>query len=313
MSPTVSMVTPFFNTGEYLEQCLESVLAQTFEDFEYVLVDNHSTDQGAEIAADYAAKDERIRLTKPPRFLPQCDNFNYALRQISPASAYCKMVLADDWLYPQCLAEMVAVAEANPTIGLVSSYCLADTTVWGAGLPVDRSVFGGHEVARAHLLDGTFPYGNQSTVMYRADIVRRSPAFFTNRTVFFDTDAALRILATDDFGFIHQVLSYFRVHPESITTQTKGYKPEAADYLIALRTHGPTFLSAAELRKRVPAAENWVYDGLGRQWLHELVAARDDRYWDYQTRCLAAAGMSLETRRVWKGAVRTLALSLLGR
>src|SRR6185369_8345906 len=197
MSPTVSMVTPFFNTGYYLEQCLESVLAQTFEDFEYVLVDNHSTDQGAEIAADYAAKDERIRLTKPPRFLPQCDNFNYALRQISPASAYCKMVLADDWLYPQCLAEMVAVAEANPTIGLVSSYWLADTTVWGAGLPVDRSVCGGHEVARAHLRDGTFPSGHQSTVMYRAAIVRRSPAFFTNRTVFFDTDAALRILATD--------------------------------------------------------------------------------------------------------------------
>ena len=49
MSPTVSVVTPFYNTGEYLEECIESVLAQTFDNFEYILVDNHSTDRGREM------------------------------------------------------------------------------------------------------------------------------------------------------------------------------------------------------------------------------------------------------------------------
>ena len=143
MPPTISVVTPFYNTAEYLAQCIDSVLDQTFDDFEYVLVDNHSTDGGGELARSYADKDERIRVFSPPEFLSQCDNFNFALRQMSPTSAYCKMVLADDWLYPQCLAEMVALAEAHPNIGLVSSYSLAGTELWGAGYPSNASVYSG--------------------------------------------------------------------------------------------------------------------------------------------------------------------------
>ena len=91
---------------------------------------------------------------------------------------------------------MVAVAEAHPTVGIVSSYSLADATLWGAGLPVDRAVYSGREVARAHSIEGVFPMGTNSTVMYRADIVRRQPAFYREPTVFFDTDAALRVPRT---------------------------------------------------------------------------------------------------------------------
>ena len=75
----------------------------------------------------------------------------------------------------------------------------------------------------------TFLFGNHSTVMYRSDIVRGTDPFYTASSVFFDTDAALRILADNDFGFIHQVLSYLRVHPGSITARTSGYSPVAAD------------------------------------------------------------------------------------
>ena len=112
-APTVSVVTPFYNTGTFLAQCIRSVLAQTFQDFEYILVDNQSTDDGGRIAAEFAAQHDQIKLIRTPRFLSQVDNFNFALRQISPESTYCKMVLADDWLYPQCLADMVALADAH--------------------------------------------------------------------------------------------------------------------------------------------------------------------------------------------------------
>ena len=154
-APLVSVVTPFYNTAEYLEQCIRSVLGQTLVDFEYILVDNCSTDGGGEIARRFAAIDDRIRVISPPTFLSQCDNFNFALNQISPGSTYCKMVLADDWIYPQCLAEMVALADEHPSIGLVSSYTIFGTAVQGAGLPVDRSVYSGREIARLHLLEGT--------------------------------------------------------------------------------------------------------------------------------------------------------------
>ena len=60
----VSVVTPFYNTAPYLAQCIESVLAQTYPHFEYILMDNCSTDGSAEIAETYARRDSRIRLIR---------------------------------------------------------------------------------------------------------------------------------------------------------------------------------------------------------------------------------------------------------
>ena len=95
--PAVSVVTPFHNTAPYLAQCIESVLAQTFTDFEYVLVDNQSTDGSSEIAERYAAKDARIRLQRTDRLLPQVQNYNFALSRISPGTRWCKLVQAAWW------------------------------------------------------------------------------------------------------------------------------------------------------------------------------------------------------------------------
>ena len=51
-------------------------------------------------------------------------NWNHALRKISPNSKYCKIVHADDWIFPQCIEQMVSVAERNPSVGIVGSYGL---------------------------------------------------------------------------------------------------------------------------------------------------------------------------------------------
>ena len=114
---------PVFAGNEipYLEECIRSVLAQSHQDFEYIICNNHSTDRSGEIAADYASKDSRIRVVSPPEFSPQAKNFNFALREISGRSKYCKMLLSDDWMYPQCLRQMIDVAEPNPRIALVSA------------------------------------------------------------------------------------------------------------------------------------------------------------------------------------------------
>jgi glycosyltransferase involved in cell wall biosynthesis len=65
----VSVVTPVYNTGEYLEAAILSVLAQSYRNFEYIICNNHSTDETAEIAARFAASDPRIRVVSPPAFL----------------------------------------------------------------------------------------------------------------------------------------------------------------------------------------------------------------------------------------------------
>src|SRR5689334_22568773 len=106
-TPLVSIVTPMYNEAEHIAECIESVLAQTYQNWEYTIVDNCSTDRSPEIASRYAERDDRIRLLKNVEFLPAIPNHNAALRQISPASKYCKVVFADDWIFPNCLEQMV--------------------------------------------------------------------------------------------------------------------------------------------------------------------------------------------------------------
>ena len=107
--PVVSVITPVYNGEEYLAECIESVLAQTYQNWDYTIVNNCSTDRTLEIAQAFASRDRRIRIHTNDRFAPVIENHNIALRQISPASKYCKVVFADDWLFPRCIEEMVRV------------------------------------------------------------------------------------------------------------------------------------------------------------------------------------------------------------
>src|SRR5882762_4604970 len=122
--PLVSIVTPVYNGAEFLAECIESVLAQTYQNWDYTIVDNCSTDGTGEIARRYVAKDSRIRLHENQKFLRAIPNHNNAFRHISPNSKYCKVVFGDDWIFPECIEQMVAVAEEHPSIGIVSAYAL---------------------------------------------------------------------------------------------------------------------------------------------------------------------------------------------
>src|SRR5215831_10677015 len=109
--PLVSVVTPFYNTTRYLAQCIESVLTQSYSEFEYILMDNCSTDGSGKIAEAYARRDPRIRLIRCSEFVSQLQNYNRALNEISDASRYCKILQADDYIFPQCLELMVQAFE----------------------------------------------------------------------------------------------------------------------------------------------------------------------------------------------------------
>ncbi len=98
--PLVSVVTPVYNGEKYLVECIESVLAQSYRNWEYVIINNCSTDGTLAIAEGYMQRDTRIRIVNNQEFLPQIANWNHALRQISPQSQFCKIVHADDLALP---------------------------------------------------------------------------------------------------------------------------------------------------------------------------------------------------------------------
>jgi len=246
--PLVSVVTPVYNGAEFLPECIESVLAQTYQNWEYTIVDNCSTDGTVEIAKRYAAKDSRIRLHQNAEFLRAIPNHNHAFRQISPDSKYCKVVFGDDWIFPECLEQMVAVAEAYPSVGLVGAYSLEGKKVAWTGLPYPSHMVPGRQICRLHLLDHLYVFGAATNVMYRSDLVRERSAFYNENNIHADTEVCFDLLRSSDFGFVHQVLTATRVREQSLTSMSHDLQTSFSGTLHVLAAYGRDYLSEEEFR-----------------------------------------------------------------
>ncbi|MET0326682.1 MAG: glycosyltransferase family A protein [Ilumatobacteraceae bacterium] len=305
--PLVTVITPVYNTGEYLEEAIQSVLAQTYDNWRYVISDNHSTDDTAAIAARYAELDPRITIVRPPTFLAQVHHFNFALEHLDGDSTYCKVLLADDKMLPACLAEMIEVAETSDHIGLVGSYRLIETEAAGFGIPLGVTDVPGRVAGRLHLIGRVYPFGTPSSVMYRASEVRaRNPTFYPVDRIYFDSDAAFEIVSGADLGFVHQVLTFSRFQPDSITHRERTLYSGELDRVLCLAGYGERFLDADELRRATAEARRSYYEKLGREWLLDRFRRRRTELWDYHTGRLATIGATVERRELWKGAGRAI-------
>jgi glycosyltransferase involved in cell wall biosynthesis len=295
--PLVSVVTPVYNGEKYLAECIESVLAQTHDNWEYVIVNNRSTDRSLEIAQRYAQQDARVRIHNNAEFLGLMQNWNHALRQISPESKYCKVVHADDWLFPACIAEMVRVAEANPTVGIVGSYVLEGARVKCDGLPYPSTIVSGHEICRLSMRpDGPYVFGSPTSLLIRSDFIRSRGAFYSEsslyegvQNVYADVEACYEILQEVDFGFVHQVLTYTRTHGESQTSIHHRLNTGILGKLAVLTKFGPVCLSAEEYEERLEQRIQGYYAFLGRSALQR----KGKEFWDYHRVGLKNLGFSL--------------------
>ena len=252
--PLVSVVTPVYNGEKYLSECIESVLAQTYSNWEYVVVDNRSTDRSLEIAQRYERQDARIRVHRNTEFLGMLQNWNHALRQIGPESKYCKVVHADDILFPECLARMVELSEQHPSVGLVAAYRLK-----GAEVDLDRlipypvTVVSGRDVCRASLTGAPYVFGTPTSVLMRSDLVRAREAFYNEGNLHADTEACYDVLQESDFGFVHQVLTYTREHEEAMTSFATRTRTPIAGRLVLFAKYGPVFLDRDDYEYRLAA------------------------------------------------------------
>jgi len=296
--PAVSIITPVYNGEEYLEECIESVLAQTYQNWDYTIVNNCSTDCTLEIAQRYAAKDPRIRIHNNPKFLPALANHNYALRQISVASKYCKMVFGDDWLFPECLERMVALAEASPSVGIVAAYGLQGSTVMWTGLPYPSTVVPGREACRQRLMNGPYVFGTATSRMYLAAVVRSRDPFYNEANVHCDSEVCFQIFQSWDFGFIHQVLSYTRApDDDSLTGAANRLHTLESSTLYELITYGPVFLTPEELGACLTTKFDEYYAFLA----HSVLEGGES--WPFHQKKLNEFGLKLDRGRLAKAVV----------
>lgn len=111
-TPTLCIGMPVYNGETYIEEALDSVLGQTYTDFEVVIVDNASTDRTREIAEAYVVTDPRVRYVRNEVNLGAAVNFNLALEHCR--SPFFKWVAVDDPVGPTMFERCMAALEANP-------------------------------------------------------------------------------------------------------------------------------------------------------------------------------------------------------
>lgn len=117
--PKLSIGLPVYNGEEYLRQAIDSILQQTFTDYELIISDNASVDGTAQICADYARKDARVRYYRQERNIGAAENFNTVFERAR--GSYFKWAAHDDVLDPEFLEKCVQVLDSDPSVVLVYS------------------------------------------------------------------------------------------------------------------------------------------------------------------------------------------------
>src|SRR5690606_9893431 len=130
----VTVLVPVYNGQDHLRECLESIAAQTYSNWRALIVNNASSDGTRQIAEEYAQRDARFEVRNCEDFVSASENYNRALSFVPKDSEYVKFVEADNWLVPNCIELMVALANADSRIGFVGSYWLYGKRVLGSGI-----------------------------------------------------------------------------------------------------------------------------------------------------------------------------------
>jgi len=292
--PYVSVVTPVYNGGKYLKECIESVLSQTYQNWEYIIQNNFSNDDTLNVASHYAEKDKRIKVYNTEELLPMIDNWNEALKNLSPHSEYCKIIHADDLIYPECIEKMIEVAVKYPNLGIVGSYALLGSKVKFDGLPIDKSIISGKELCRLTFRRKLFLFGSPTTLLFRSEIIKSRNTFYDNKFLHADTEVCYDILQTYDFGFAHQVLSYTRLHNESQTELlSKKYNTNLMEYFGMLKQYGEIYFSPEEYQLLLKKNFRMYYILLAKN----IFLLRNKKFRNYQIKNLKKMGFTFS---IWK-------------
>lgn len=240
-TPRVSIGVPVYNGERYLARTLESLLAQTFSDFEVIITDNASTDATAEIGRAFAARDSRIRYHRAEQNQGVAANFLWAFELAK--APYFKWQAADDLCAPTFLAECVAILDAHPEVVLAfprtqiidedDQPVRANDYDADADLPQPHKRFSrlmniNHRVHGAHELYGVI----------RREALARIPVY--DRVVRSDSIMLCRLALLGRFRRLDQLLFLNREHSRrSVTAQTPGRRLQSRSRLSRWIGQGP--------------------------------------------------------------------------
>ena len=213
-NPTVSVVLPVYNRVAYVEEAVESILSQTLEDFEFIIIDDGSTDGSGDLLSAYAQADKRIRLRRREnRGLITSLNEGIDMAR----GHYIARMDSDDCSYPQRFVRQVAFLDRHPAIGVVGSkieFIDADGQVNGAWpMPTNPDM-----IAWKLLFNNCLCH---PSVMMRRSALAAVGGYATWAEYAEDYELWTRLLQTTRIANLPDVLLKFRRHDDAVTIRKR--------------------------------------------------------------------------------------------
>ena len=273
--PKVTVIVPNYQHEVYLNQRLQSILGQGFQDFEVLLLDDGSSDGSAAILADYASKQVHWQ------FEPNKENSGSPFKQwqkgIEKAQGeYIWIAESDDWAHPDLLQTLVGLLDNNPQAGIAyAQSILVDETglelnsyeenlrfIYKSAAWQKNFVKKGKEACREWLFFHN-PIPNASGALFRKEAILAAGGPDLNMRLNGDWHLYAKILLQYDLAFSAKALNFFRVHQK--TQRSKSIK-RASVYEELLAINGL-------LRENLPEAEaeaNKALDEFANWWIGNL-------------------------------------------
>jgi glycosyltransferase involved in cell wall biosynthesis len=213
VSPRVSIVVPSYNNGAFIEATMESILAQTYTDFELVVADHSSTDDSWERLQRFTS-DPRVRLLQTPAGGGAPANWERVTKEAT--GELVKLVCGDDLIYPTCLERQVEAMDSGEGIVMVASKrdlidAHANVIVRSRGLAGLRGRVSGRAAARRTVVAGANIFGEPACVLMRRSALEAAGGWDDSHPYVIDEASYVNVLMQGDFYGIAEALAGFRL------------------------------------------------------------------------------------------------------
>ena len=213
----VSVVTSIYNGEKYIGETIESIIQQTFTDWEYIIIDNASTDASPKIIEDYAKQDARIRFYRNDNNIGVAENLNQCFDLTH--GKYIARTDADDLSYPSRLEKQFQYMEAHPRIALLG--CNMD--IWNRGV-IEHNTDNTAMLNNSSEMRFVLPFTNiigASTFFIRNDVIKNYNIRYSPYIYAEDFSLLLDILKFGEICSLDEPLVLYRMHQGQVT-QTVG-------------------------------------------------------------------------------------------
>lgn len=217
--PKISIIIPNFNHAKYLRQRLDSILNQTFQDFELILLDDCSTDNSRDILLSYKGHPKVCRII----FNDQNSGspFNQWNKGIELAKGeYIWIAESDDWADPEFLECMLNKVEKHPNVGLayaLARYQLNDHEPWKTNESGEVQLFNGSDFIKKKLLYTNVIYNVSMTLFRRNFFFKIQHSLYENMRLCGDWFFYVLLSEQADVLSYNKILSNYRMHSTNIS------------------------------------------------------------------------------------------------